>query len=305
MKNLFLYFLPVAIWGSTWYAITFQLNTVSTSVSIAYRFGLAAFLLFGWCSFRRLRLSYSWREHRHLLLLGLTLFSTNYVLFYEAEKHLVSGGVAIIFSVLVVFNILNNWLFLGQKPDRAVLAGAAFGLLGIVLTFWPDLQGLSSGSQSSLGIALSLAGAYVASLGNLIAMQLQKHRISVFSANAFGMLYGTLAVSIWGVFSGVAWRFDPSAGYLFSLLYLALFGSVIAFGAYLTLLGRIGPDRAAYSSILIPVVALLLSAIFEHYRLTLLSAFGIACILAGNALVLARKFRSRATPALSRPVLND
>jgi drug/metabolite transporter (DMT)-like permease len=295
MKNLFLYVLTVVIWGSTWYAITLQLTGIPTQVSVAYRFALATLILFVWCWLRRVSLRFSRKEHSLLLLLGLTLFSTNYVLFYEAEKHLVSGSVAIIFSLLVVFNIFNSWLFFRTKPDRQVVAGAMLGLLGIVLTFWPDLHNLSTGWQSVWGIVLSLAATFTASLGNLVSAQLQKRLIPIVPANAFGMLYGTLALLAYAVFSGAKFSFDPSLRYVGSLVYLALFGSVIAFGAYLTLIGRIGADRAAYTSILFPVVALILSALLEHYRVTLSAAIGIGCILAGNALVLLRRRHTAAT----------
>jgi drug/metabolite transporter (DMT)-like permease len=298
MKNLFLYVLTVAIWGSTWYAITFQLNGIPTQVSVAYRFALATLLLFVWCWVRRLRLRFSVRDHLLLMLLGLTLFSINYVLFYEAEKHLVSGSVAIIFSLLVVFNILNGWLLFGSRPDRQVLAGAALGLLGIIIAFWQDLRTMNSGSQSFWGIMLSLAATLTASFGNLVSTRLQKRRIPVVPANAFGMLYGTIVLLAYAVLSGATFSFDTSASYIGSLAYLALFGSVIGFSSYLTLVGRIGADRAAYTSILFPIVALLFSAAFEHYNLTLLSALGIACILAGNGLVLLRKRRTNAPIAI-------
>ena len=295
MKNLFLYLVTVAIWGSTWYAITFQLNGTPTQVSVAYRFALATLILFVWCWLRRIRLRFSGWEHFVLMLLGLTLFSVNYVLFYEAEKHLVSGSVAIIFSLLVVFNILNNWLFFGSRPDRQVIAGAILGLMGIVLTFWQDLRTLNSGSGSVLGIVLSLGATLTASFGNLVSAQLQKRRIPVVQANAFGMLYGTIVLFAYALLSGAKFTFDGSVGYVGSLFYLALFGSVIAFGAYLTLVGRIGSDRAAYTSVLFPIVALLFSAAFEKYHLTLFSALGVACVLAGNGLVLLRKRRANPT----------
>jgi drug/metabolite transporter (DMT)-like permease len=293
MKNLFLYVLTVAIWGSTWYAITFQLNGTPTQVSVAYRFALATLILFVWCWLRRIRLRFSGGEHFLLLLLGLTLFSVNYILFYEAEKHLVSGSVAIIFSLLVVFNILNNWLFFGSRPDRQVIAAATLGLLGIVLTFWQDLRTMSSGSQSFWGIVLSLGATLTASFGNLVSARLQKRQVPVVPANAFGMLYGTIVLLAYAVISGANFSFQASAGYIVSLVYLTLFGSVIAFGAYLTLIGRIGSDRAAYTSVLFPIVALVFSAAFEKYHLTTLSALGIACVLAGNGLVLLRKRRTK------------
>jgi Predicted permease, DMT superfamily len=292
MKNLFLYVVTVAIWGSTWYAITFQLNGIPTQLSVAYRFALATLILFVWCWLRKIRLRFSGAEHSMLILLGLMLFSVNYVLFYEAEKHLVSGSVAIIFSLLVVFNILNNWLFFGSRPDRRMIAGAILGLLGIVLTFWHDLGTLNAGSESILGIVLSLSATLTASFGNLVSAQLQKRRIPVVPANAFGMMYGTVVLLVYAVLSGAKFSFDASIGYVGSLLYLALFGSVIAFGAYLTLIGRIGSDRAAYTSVLFPIVALLFSAAFEKYHLTRLSALGIACVLAGNGMVLLRKRRT-------------
>lgn len=301
MKNLFLYVLTVAIWGSTWYAITLQLNGIPAQVSVAYRFGLATLILFGWCWLRRLRLRFSGREHALLMLLGLTLFSTNYVLFYEAEKQLVSGSVAIIFSLLVVFNILNNWLLFGSKPDRQVIAGATLGLFGIVLTFWQDLRTMNSGSQSIWGIALSLAATLTASFGNMVSARLHRRQIPVVPANAFGMLYGTVLLLAYAVLSGATFSFDTSVRYLGSLTYLAVFGSVIAFSSYLTLVGRIGADRAAYTSILFPIVALTISAAFEKYQLTLVSALGIACILIGNGLVLLRK--RRMSPETRTPVL--
>jgi drug/metabolite transporter (DMT)-like permease len=289
MKNLFLYLLTVSIWGSTWYAITLQLDETPAQVSVTYRFALATLILFGWCWLRRLRLRFSGQEHFLLMLLGLTLFSANYVLLYEAEKHLVSGSVAIIFSLLVVFNILNNWLLFGLTPDRQVIAGATLGLLGIVLTFWHDLRTINSGSQSILGIALGVAATLTASFGNLVSARLQRRQVPVVPANAFGMLYGTVLLLAYVLLSGATFSFDTSPKYLGSLVYLAVFGSVIAFSSYLTLVGRIGADRAAFASILFPIVAVFISAALEKYRLTLLSALGVACILIGNALVLLQK----------------
>src|SRR3981189_3981390 len=220
MKNLFLYLVTVAIWGSTWYAITFQLNGTPTQVSVAYRFALATLILFVWCWLRRIRLRFSGRDHFILMLLGLTLFSVNYVLFYEAAKHLGSGSVAIIFSLLVVFNILNNWLFFGLRPDRQVIGGAILCLMGIVLTFWQDLRTLNSGSGSVLGIGLSLGATLTASFGNLVSAQLQKRHIPVVEANAFGMLYGTIVLLAYALWPGSPPDASTSNCYVGSLFYL-------------------------------------------------------------------------------------
>jgi drug/metabolite transporter (DMT)-like permease len=295
MKTLFFYVVTVLIWGSTWFAIKLQLGSVPSQVSVAYRFALAALMLFTWCWIRRLPLKFSFREHLWLMLQGITVFSTNYVLFYEAEKHLVSGSVAIIFSILVVFNILNNWFFFRVKPTYQVIGGAVLGLLGIVLTFWHELFNLGSSLDNIFGIALSLVGTVCASFGNMIFARLRKDRMPIVQGNAFGMLYGTMVLFAYACFSGGKFSFDPAPSYILSLLYLSLFGSVIAFGCYLTLVGRIGADRAAYCSVLFPIVALCLSAAFEGYQLNAVSGLGIVLVLIGNVLVLAHK--QPATPA--------
>jgi drug/metabolite transporter (DMT)-like permease len=288
MKNLLFYALTVGIWGSTWYAIKFQLNGIPSQVSVTYRFALATLLLWVWCCLRRLRLRFSVPDHLLLMLLGLTLFSTNYVLLYEAERHVVSGSVAIIFSLLVVFNILNGRLFFGLQSPRRVIVAALLGVMGIGLTFWPELRTMNSHAQSFWGITLSLAGTLSASFGNLVSARLQSRSIPVVPANAYGMLYGTVALLAYAALSGAKFSFDVSTGYIGSLLYLALFGSVVAFGSYLTLVGRIGADRAAYVTILFPIVALLFSIGFEGYRLHWLAALGITCVLGGNGIVLWR-----------------
>jgi drug/metabolite transporter (DMT)-like permease len=296
MKTILLYTVVVLIWGSTWFGIKLQLGVVPSQVSVAYRFALAALLLFFWCWVRRLRMKFSLREHLWLMLQALTVFSSNYALFYEAEKHLVSGSVAIIFSLLAVFNILNNWLFFRVKPTYQIIVGALIGLFGIVLTFWHELLNLGSTSDNFLGIVLSVVATLVASFGNMVFVRLRKNKMPIVQGNAFGMLYGTIILFAYACLTGGKFSFDFSPSYIFSLFYLALFGSVIAFGCYLSLVGRIGADRAAYSSILFPIVALCLSAAFEGYRLNVLSALGIVFVLGGNALVLAHKQPASAQP---------
>jgi drug/metabolite transporter (DMT)-like permease len=293
MKPFLLYAAVVLIWGSTWFAIKLQLTGIPSQVSLVYRFGLAAVLLFLWCWFRGLRTRFSPREHLLLLLAGLSVFSTNYILLYEAERHLVSGSVAIIFSLLVVFNILNTWLFFGQRPSYSVIASAALGLIGIALTFWRELHSLGSASLNAFGIVLGLAGTLCASFGNMVFVKMHERGIPVVSGNAFGMLYGTVLLLIYAWITGGRFSFDVAPSYVLSLFYLSLFGSVIAFGCYLALVGRIGADRAAYASIMFPIVALLLSTVFEGYRLSLLSGLGIISVLAGNALVLLQKQRPK------------
>jgi drug/metabolite transporter (DMT)-like permease len=287
MNNLFNYIFVVLIWGSSWFAITLQLGVVPVQVSLVYRFALATLISFLWCTICRMSLRFKLSDHIKIGALGLTLFCVNYICFYEAEKYTTSGQVAVIFSLLGVFNMINNRLFLGIKSDRSVLIATVIGVFGIVLTFWSDLVGHKA--QNWFGAILTLCGTYSASLGNLLSSRLQKRGISVVPANTFGMLYGTMVLTIYCLWSGARFTFLPTTAYTGALVYLAVLGSVVAFGLYLSLVGRIGSDRAAYVSVLFPIVALGISFFGEHYRPTLLSFLGIIMILLGNVGVLAGK----------------
>ncbi len=292
MPDLMLYLVTVFIWGSTWLAITFQLGTVDPALSIAYRFGLAAVILLIYARLRGLSLRFSLRQHGFIALQGLLLFSLNYIMVYLAEGLLTSGLVAIIFSMVVILNMVFGALLLGDPIHGRVVAGALLGLTGLTIIFWPELQGIALDNQRTLGLLLAGAGAVSASLGNITSARNQRHGLPVIQVNAFGMAYGAGLMVILAIVRGAPLQFELSAGYILSLLYLALFGSVVAFGSYLTLLGRIGPGRAAYVTVLFPVIALLLSTLFEGLTWTLAGGLGALLVLGGNVLVLRRRHAS-------------
>ena len=290
MSSLSLYLAAVLIWGSTWLAITFQFGKVAPTVSVAYRFALASVLLFAWCGLRRLNLRFSAREHAAIALQGLLLFGLNYVCVYQAETQISSGLVAVVFSLILFLNILGTRVFFATPLRPAIVVGALLGVAGVALLFLPEIGRGEGNARSLLGLTIALVGTVSASLGNLLSARNQRRGLPVVQINAFGMLYGALAVGLYAWMSGEAFVFDTSVRYLLSLGYLALFGSVIAFGAYLTLVGRIGADRAGYSAAIIPVVALILSGLFEGLNWQIATVAGIALCLAGNVMVL----RSRA-----------
>jgi len=155
-----------------------------------------------------------------------------------------------------------------------------------VLLFLPELTQARGGGAVAYGVAIGLGATIIASGGNLIAQRNQRAGIPTLAGNAWGMAYGALAAALAALLQGVEWTFDMRAGYLVSLAYLALFGSVIAFGAYLTLLKRIGAARAAYTAVTTPVIALALSTLFEGYRWTSVGALGVVLAMAGNWLAL-------------------
>ena len=291
MYNATLYLITVLIWGSTWLAIKFQLGVVAPELSIAYRFGLAASILIIFSLIRRLPLRFDIKSHGFFVLQGLLLFSLNYLLVYLAEGFLTSGLVAIIFSLIIIFNVIFGAIFLGNPIRTRVMIGAVLGLAGLAFVFWPELSSFSLSSLQMLGLIMAFIATISASLGNVVSARNQRHELPVVQTNAYGMLYGALFMLILAFLRGAQLEFDTSPGYIASLIYLAVFGSVIAFGSYLTLLGRIGLDRAAYVTVLFPIIALLLSTIFEDLQWGVPQLLGVVLILFGNAVVLTKKGR--------------
>ena len=285
----FLYLLTVLIWGSTWIAIKLQLGVVAIPVSIFYRFALAGLLLFAamWLSGRLQRLD----RRGHLLCLGqgLCLFCLNFLCFYAATRWIPSGLVSVVFSAATIWNALNARLWFGTPISPRVLGGGALGLAGLVLLFWPELAGREASHETPLGLGLALVGTLCFSTGNMLSSAQQRAGIGPGSGNAYSMLYGALILLAGCVASGQPFDFDPSWAYTGALLYLSIIGSVVGFTAYLTLVGRMGPARAAYCTVLFPVVALSISTYAEGYQWTWASIGGLALVMAGNVLVFARR----------------
>jgi drug/metabolite transporter (DMT)-like permease len=297
MENTILYLVSILIWGSTWFVITFQLN-VAPELSVAYRFFLAAGLLFAYIKWRKLNLAFSWRQHAYIAVAGLLLFSANYILVYYSELYITSGLVSVLFSTVTIMNVFFSALFLKTPLRAPVVLGSVIGTLGVAIIFWPELASFQAEGNVILGFVMVIGSAFSASLGNIMSARNQKTGLPVIQTNMYGMFYGATATFLFALVRGAPLTFDPSASYVAALLYLALFGSVIGFGAYLTLLGRIGPDRAGYIGVAIPVVALLLSALFESLSLEPLQLAGVALVILGNAFVLYQRSASRvAVPA--------
>ncbi|MDB4286233.1 EamA family transporter [bacterium] len=287
-ENAALFTIPALIWGSTWYAITFQLGTVDPLFSISYRFGLAGILLVIYCRVRNISLRFNGVQHGRIMLQALCLFGFNYWLTYESETLITSGLVALIFSLVIFFNIFFGRLILKNPIRKQVIFGALLGLLGTFLIFQPELVGVEASDDTLLGVLLCVGGVVVASLGNIASAFNQRQQLPVISTNAIGMLYGAGSMFLIALLSGKTPTFDPSMPYVLSLIYLAVLGSVIAFSTYLTLVGRIGPDKAAYALVIVPMIAIGISMLFEGYKLEWISAIGIMFLIAGNVFALWR-----------------
>ncbi|MFZ3202258.1 MAG: DMT family transporter [Pseudomonas sp.] len=295
--NLSLYLLTVLIWGTTWIAIKLQMGEVAIAASIAYRFALAAALLFAVLLLSGRLQKLDRRGQVICLIQGLCLFCINFLCFYTASQWIPSGLIAVIFSTATLWNALNARLFFKQKIAANVLAGGALGLGGLGLLFWPELAGHAASRETLLGIGLSLLGTLCFSAGNLLSSLQQKAGLKPLTTNAWGMLYGALMLVVIGLVNGTPFGFEWSTRYVGSLLYLAIPGSVIGFTAYLTLVGRMGPERAAYCTVLFPVVALNISVFVEGYQWTAPALFGLLLVMLGNVLVFRK---AKPVPRLAR-----
>jgi drug/metabolite transporter (DMT)-like permease len=285
MLNFLLYASATLIWGSTWLAIKLQLTQVPPILSVAYRFCLASFILLTYCRITRKRLTFSSRDHRFMMLQGVTLFGLAYCGSYLATVYLTSGLVAVVFSTILMWNILNLRLFMGQPVAWRAFWGGSLGLAGICVVFWQDLAAFTA-TRGLIGLLIALVGAYAASMGNVTGSRNAKAGIPVTQSNAFGMAYGGLLMLLIHFATGGALTMDWSFGYLGPMLYLTMFGSIAAFGCYMLLISRIGAEYAAYVTLLMPIIALILSTVFEGYRWTANAFVGVALVLAGNLILL-------------------
>ncbi len=287
-QNAPLYVVTVLIWGSSWLAIKYQLGSVDPMVSVAYRFMLASALSWLYCRFSGRLMRYSLRDHGFMFLQGASLFALNYWLFYLSELTLTSGLAAVIFSTIVVMNMMNGVLFLKNRLELRVVLGAGIGLFGIIVVFWPEVTDFESGSENLFAVSLAVLATLLASLGNIASARNQRKGIPVVQANTFGMTYGALLMLVLSGVTGREFTFEVTLPYVSSLVFLSVFASIIAFWTYLTLLGRFGVERAAYATLFFPLVALGFSTVFEDYQWTASAGIGILLILAGNLLILKR-----------------
>ncbi|MDC0980873.1 DMT family transporter [Candidatus Pseudothioglobus singularis] len=289
--NALLYFVVLLAWGSSWFAISFQLGDVAPQVSIVWRFLLASIILFAWCYLRDLKLSFPWRDHLSWLLLGFFLFCVNYICAYFGTFYLASGLVCLIFSTLTLFTVFNGFVFF-KKPIRLpILIGALVGIAGLSVIFSNEISSTDWSVESGVvkGFLWMLLATFFASIGMLLSGQFQARKMPLVQSNAFSMLYGSLILIFYIAVSDVSFSFNTSYSYVISLVYLALIASVIGFGFYLKLVGNIGADKASYVNIFTPTIALLLSTLFENYEWSWVGLIGVLLIIIGNIIVLYAK----------------
>lgn len=299
--NALLYAITVLIWGTTWIAIAMQTGDVPAPVSVFYRFVLAAAVLLCVLGLSGRLKRIGGRDHLFCILQGMCVFCFNFYCFYSANRYINSGLESVLFSMAILFNAINGVIFFRQRITGKLMLANSLGIIGVVSLFWRDLNPAQMNADVLFGIGLCLLGTYGFSLGNMITARHQRNGLDLLSTNAYAMTYGAITMLVVIMVTGAPFRIDTSLSYLGALVYLAVFGSVVAFGTYFALVGRIGPGQAAYATVMFPLVALTISTLFEGYSWSTSAIVGLLLILSGNAVMFYKPRARVAVAVASKP----
>ncbi len=281
MSDRWLFWIPTLIWATTWHAILYQLGEVSVLQSIGMRFGLASAILFAIARARGESLMPPKGVWAWLFITGAIQYGFNYLGTYQAEKHLASGLLAVLFSLMIFTNAIGGAWFFAQPITRRFMVSGVVGVLGVALIFWPDIAATRADPAVLGAVGLGLMAITMASIGNMLTLRLTNRGMPLVPLLAWTMGFGAVSLFLIALGMGVEFRLDPHPSYWFSLLYLSAFGSVASFLLYFKLAQRKGPGYASLMGMVIPVIALAVSAVFEGWRPTWVSAAGIALCLIG------------------------
>ena len=282
------------IWGSTWLVIRDQLGVVPPSWSVSYRFLVAGAALFIWAAIRREPGRIDARGYAFAAALGLAQFVLNFNFVYRAEQFITSGLVAVVFALLLIPNSLFGRIFLGQRLGRQLVIGSAIAMAGVALLFIHEIRSDPNGPTASLtGIGLTLCAILSASSANVMQGTGTARAYPMLRTTAIAMLLGGAFDAAWAWFTVGPPVMEWRLGYVAGILYLGIFASALAFPLYFGVIRIIGPAKSAYSSVIVPVIAMALSTMFEGYRWSLLAAAGAALAAAGLIVALTARRPNR------------
>jgi drug/metabolite transporter (DMT)-like permease len=294
-KVLFPFLLITLIWSSTWIVIKDQLGIVPPMWSVAYRFLIAGAAMVAIARIRGVPTGLDRRGHALALLLGLLQFVVNYNCVYAAELYVTSGLVATVFALLIVPNAALARILFGARVPGRFLIGSAVALAGVGLLFVHEVRAAAAAPGAVIaGLGLTLIGVLAASAGNVMQLMEGVRTRSIAAMLGWAMLYGGVADA------GLAWAaFGPPVadgriGYWLGLLYLSVVASALAFWLYYRIIRAVGPAKAAYSSVLIPIVAMAISTLAEGYLWSAPAIAGGLLAIAGLVIALGAR---RAGPA--------
>ena len=298
MSNSALFAIVALIWGTTWIAITFQLGEIHPILSVAIRFSLAAAILGIFCAVRGLSLRLPKHLHIKMAAAGLCFYGLEYSLLYLSQQYIISALVALMSSGMIYINVLLRRVILKKPIRMEVVVGAAFGMLGIGLIFYPEFSQLKADTLLVFGITLALTSFLFAGLGNVLSERILDYGTPVVQMNFWAMSYGSISILAFALVSDIDWVLPTRWEYYLAISYLSIFGSVIAFGAYMKLVRQMGSDKTAYVVLVYPIVALLVSTIFEGYQWYLASLIGVFFVILGNAIAMGKLLIKRTSAAI-------
>ena len=289
MNNFILFGITLFCWSPTWYIIKFQLGYVDPLISVFYRFLTASIIIFIYLIIKNKKLRFSLNHHIWFLFFGICLYSLNYVFFYLSNTYLISAFPAVVFSTVVIMNILGEAFYFKKKPSLKTLIGAIIGMIGIIIIFNDEIFNFSLNNGVHVGLSLALLGTFSASTGNMIYQRNLNNNFPLIQTLAYAMLYGSLITLLITQLKGTELLFEYSFSYIASLTYLSIVGSIFAFIFYLKLLEKVGAGRAGYVGVVMPVLALLISTIFEGLMWQTDLIIGLPILIVGAILVINQK----------------
>ena len=289
MNNFILFIVTLFCWSPTWYVIKFQLGYVDPLVSVFYRFLIAAIIIFVYLIYKKKTLKFSLNQHVWFLFFGVCLYSLNYIFFYLSNTYLISAFPAVVFSTVVIMNIIGEGFYFKKKPSLKTLLGAIIGMIGIVIIFNDEIFNFSLANGAHIGLFLALLGTFSASTGNMVYQRNLNNNFPLIPTLAYAMLYGSLVTLLITQIKGTELLFEYSFSYIASLAYLSIVGSIFAFIFYLRLLEKVGAGRAGYVGVVMPVLALLISTVFENLEWQQDLIIGLPILIIGAVLVINQK----------------
>ena len=291
MNNFVLFSITLFCWSPTWYVIKFQLGYVDPLVSVFYRFFTASIIIFIYLLLKKKNLKFSLDCHIWFLFFGVCLYSLNYVFFYLSNTYLISVFPVIVFSSVVIMNILGESFYFKKKPSLKTLVGATIGMIGIIIIFNDEIFNFNLTNGIHIGLLLALFGTFSASTGNMVYQRNLNNNFPLIETLAYSMLYGSLITFLITQIKGTELLFEYSFAYIASLAYLSIIGSIFAFIFYLKLIEKVGPGRAGYVGVVMPVLALLISTVFENLEWQIDLIIGLPILIIGAVLVINQKIK--------------
>ena len=291
MNNFILFIVTLFCWSPTWYVIKFQLGYVDPLLSVFYRFLIAAIIIFVYLIYKKKNLKFSLNQHVWFLFFGVCLYSLNYIFFYLSNTYLISAFPAVVFSTVVIMNILGEGFYFKKKPSLKTLLGATIGMIGIIIIFSDEIFNFSLANGTHIGLFLALLGTFSASTGNMVYQRNLNNNFPLIPTLAYAMLYGSLVTLLITQIKGTELLFEYSFSYIASLAYLSIVGSIFAFIFYLRLLEKVGAGRAGYVGVVMPVLALLISTVFENLEWQQDLIIGLPILIIGAVLVINQKIK--------------